>query len=265
MATFFHDWAEKTGQPHMTMISMGFKTLQACMDGRLEEAVNLSQKIMDLANDSEFALAAQAIQLTFCLRPISHLGVVDSIINEDFVETIPGHFAKAMVLSYLGRNNEAYVILDQLSQNLEENPVLANFAGGYLFIMSFETALMCGHKKMIEMVIERVFDRFKNIDQKTTGVFYTTIIPRHLGAGAAILGRYDEAKTYYQKAIDIAKDMRFRPELALSRFQLAELILEHFPNEKEDALAHLNFAIDEFKEMKMQPSLEKAQALKDSL
>jgi len=27
----------------------------------------------------------------------------------------------------------------------------------------------------------------------------------------------------------------------------------------------LNFAIDEFKEMKMQPSLEKAQALKDSL
>ena len=56
--------------------------------------------------------------------------------------------------------------------------------------------------------------------------------------------------------------MRFRPELALSRFQLAELLFEHYPDEKEEALEHLNFAIDEFKEMKMQPSLDKALELK---
>ena len=98
--------------------------------------------------------------------------------------------------------------------------------------------------------------------KKQPAFYYTTIIPRHLGAGAAMLGRYDEAKAYYLKAIDIAQDMRFRPELALSLFQLAEMLLEHYPDEKEEAIEHLNFAIDEFKEMKMQPSLEKAQALK---
>jgi len=110
-----------------------------------------------------------------------------------------------------------------------------------------------------------VLRRFENNDLKTTGVYYTTIIPQHLGAGAAMLERYDETKTYYLKAIDVSKDMRFRSELALSPFQLAELLFEHYPDEKEEALAHLNFAIDEFKEMKMQPSLEKAQALKESL
>jgi hypothetical protein len=31
--------------------------------------------------------------------------------------------------------------------------------------------------------------------------------------------------------------MRFRPELALSRLQLAELLLEHYPEEKSEAIA----------------------------
>ena len=34
-------------------------------------------------------------------------------------------------------------------------------------------------------------------------------------------------------------------------------------NEKSEAVENLNFAIDEFKEMKMQPSLEKAEKLKE--
>jgi hypothetical protein len=40
--------------------------------------------------------------------------------------------------------------------------------------------------------------------------------------------------------------MRFRTELALTRLQLAELLLEHYPDEKSDALEHLDFAINEF-------------------
>lgn len=52
--------------------------------------------------------------------------------------------------------------------------------------------------------------------------------------------------------------MRFRPELALDRLQLAELLLEHYPDEKSEALEHLDFATKEFREMKMQPSLERA-------
>ena len=45
---------------------------------------------------------------------------------------------------------------------------------------------------------------------------------------------------------------------ALTRLQLAELLLEHYPDEKDEALGHLNVAISEFREMKMQPALERA-------
>ena len=59
--------------------------------------------------------------------------------------------------------------------------------------------------------------------------------------------------------------MRFRPEIALTRFQLAELLLGHYPQEREEALEHLEFVIEEFEEMKMKPSLERAQNLRDTL
>ena len=43
----------------------------------------------------------------------------------------------------------------------------------------------------------------------------------------------------------------------LTRFQLAELLLERYPEERAEALGHLDFAIGEFQDMKMQSSLER--------
>jgi hypothetical protein len=62
-----------------------------------------------------------------------------------------------------------------------------------------------------------------------------------------------------------ASKMRFRPEVALTRLQLAELLLEHYPKERVEALEHLDFAIAEFRDMKMQPSLERALRHKEIL
>jgi len=53
-----------------------------------------------------------------------------------------------------------------------------------------------------------------------------------------------------------------RPEIALIRLQLAELLLENYPSERNFALEHLDFAIGEFREMKMQSFLERAKMLK---
>ncbi len=91
---------------------------------------------------------------------------------------------------------------------------------------------------------------------------FITCIPRHLGAAAALLGRYEEARTYYNQAIKVTTEMRFRPELALTRLQITELLLQHYPEEKADSLEYLDFAIKEFGEMKMQPSLERALKLR---
>ncbi len=45
--------------------------------------------------------------------------------------------------------------------------------------------------------------------------------------------------------------MRFCPEVAFTQLQLAELLFEHYPNEKSEALKHLDFTVNEFREMKM--------------
>jgi hypothetical protein len=81
----------------------------------------------------------------------------------------------------------------------------------------------------------------------------------------ALLGRYDEARQHYSEAIRVCTEMRFRPELARTRLQFAELLLEHYPQEKKEAIEHLEFVIREFREMKMQPSLERALRHKDKL
>ena len=83
-------------------------------------------------------------------------------------------------------------------------------------------------------------------------------VSRYLGSAAYLPGRYDEARQHYLKAVMVCTAMRFRPGLALTRIGLAELLLDHYPNEKKDAIEHLHFAIKEFREMKMQPSLERA-------
>jgi hypothetical protein len=53
--------------------------------------------------------------------------------------------------------------------------------------------------------------------------------------------------------------------LTLTSLRLAELLLEHYPNERTEALEHLDFAIKESREMEMQPSLERALRYKEIL
>ena len=92
-----------------------------------------------------------------------------------------------------------------------------------------------------------------------------TCVARHLGAAAALLGRHEQARKHYREAIKVCTDMKSRPELALTRLQLAELLLERYPKERAAALEHLDFAISEFRDMKMRPWLERALRHKEIL
>jgi len=86
-----------------------------------------------------------------------------------------------------------------------------------------------------------------------------------MGGAAALLGQYEEARQNYQEATKICAEMRFRPELALTGLQLAELLLDHFPQERAEAISHLDFTIGEFRERKMQRSMERALGNKEIL
>jgi hypothetical protein len=67
-----------------------------------------------------------------------------------------------------------------------------------------------------------------------------------------------KARAYYEQALERAGRIHFRPEIALTHLEIAELLLGHSPDQRKEALEHLDFAMAEFREMKMQPSLERA-------
>jgi len=136
-----------------------------------------------------------------------------------------------------------------------------DYALYWVDVALLEGATLIGHKK----ATEALFDQLAGKTPHVISYFSPTCVDRHLGATAALLGRPEEARNHYQEAIEVCTKVRFRPELALTRLGLAVLLLEHYPDEKEEALEHLDFAINEFREMNMQPSLERAMRHKEIL
>ncbi len=249
--------SERSGQPYMVIRSLVDEALIDVFYGRLEEAVDIGRRVMKMG--AEFDLlkfAGQTVQPSI-LRPRLHLGNAERLLQISLVDQRP--LFQSYFLALLGRTEEARDIVDQVIKDQSE---ITGGHGGLLLwsVLLLETAVLIKHHEAAEIVL----NGFKGIKVRAT-TLHPTIISRHQGAAAAMVGRPDEARDYYQKAVKIATDMPFRPELALSRFQLAELQLEHFPDERNEALEHLDFALEEFKEMKMQPSLEKAEVLKNSL
>ena len=166
-----------------------------------------------------------------------------------------------LVLAHLGRKDEASEILEQWVVRRPGIGTAEDETPTFVDSLFLEAAVLTGHRPAAELLL----NRFTGTGVCTSGIFYPTCIPRHLGGAAALLERYDEARKHYQEAIRVCTEMRFRPELALSRLELAELLLKHYPQEKSEAIAHLDFCIPEFRDMKMNTSLERALRHKEIL
>jgi len=88
----------------------------------------------------------------------------------------------------------------------------------------------------------------------------------HLGGAAALLGRYDEAPRALPGTIRVCTESGSGRSWPSTRLQLAELLLEHYPDEtRRMPLEHLDFRHQGFREMKMRPSLERALRRKEIL
>jgi tetratricopeptide (TPR) repeat protein len=250
-------------------MSAGMDALLTLMDGRLEDAMDMARHIRSRGEEAgasqnvnvymqaSFAdyraqvyLGRNLEALERALRDVS--GVADRF---SAIALLP------LVLAHLGQKDEVSEILERLVVRRPGIATAEDETAAYWDTLHLEAAVLIGHRRAAELLL----NRFGSTSVVISGIFYPTCVPRHLGGAAALLGRYEEARKYYQEAIKVCTETRFRPELALTRLQLAELLLEHYPNEKKEALEHLDFAIKEFREMKMQPSLERALRHKEIL
>jgi hypothetical protein len=133
--------------------------------------------------------------------------------------------------------------------------------GTHFLVTLLETAVLIEDRELCSVLAQRLAPA-----AFLSNAFVEWTCPaRHLGAAAALLGEPDKARAYYLQALEAAGKIRFRPEIALTRLQLCELLLEHYPDERTEALEHLDFTIGECRDMKMQPSLERALSHRDIL
>jgi eukaryotic-like serine/threonine-protein kinase len=252
--------------------SMNADGILALMDGRFEDVMEIDVRIRSRGEETGTQASADMYANTISTMALVHTGAslkgytrnqIDMILATPVngMSVVPGTSFAAVWLASVGRKEEAAKILER---NVVQRPgigTLEDETGIVTDIPFLEASVLIGHRQAAELLL----NRYSGTGLCTPGIWRTTCIPRHLGGAAALLGRYDEARQHYQEAIKVCTEMRFRPELALSRLQLAELLLEHYPQEKKDALEHLDFAIKEFREMKMQPSLERALRHKEIL
>jgi class 3 adenylate cyclase len=168
-------------------------------------------------------------------------------------------FLAPRALLALGRSDEAVPIFEKF-MSVNRDRLTTDEAGlsSWMIASLMETAVALGDATTATTLLDLIADA-KTV---TGGAFNATSIDRHRGAAAAFLGEREQARAYYETGIKVTSQIGFRPELALTRFQLAQLLLEHYPEDRDEALAHLDFAISEFHEMQMAPALEKAIGLK---
>jgi len=258
--------AERSGQPNLLILSMVNDAVLAIWDGRLEEAVAIRRRILTRGEELgilEFA----AVWTSWVLPAKVHLGDAGRALelmlqgSRNVSRNVVTEALIMHCLAHLGRYAE---VAEMLERQVVARPGIGSVKDetiASLDVGALQAAVLAGHRPAAELLLRRL----AGSSIHTSGLWFTTCTGRHLGAAAAFLGRPDEARKYYQEAIKVCTEMRFRPELALTRLQLAELLLEHYPDEKKEALEHLDFAIKEFQDMKMQPSLERALRHKDIL
>jgi serine/threonine protein kinase/tetratricopeptide (TPR) repeat protein len=237
------------------------------IDGQLQEAAKCYDDVLRFGAEMGVPLMAMVLADRFGPRLCGYLGWGRDGLRrlEEWAQAVelsvplPAHI-RAYYLVCGGEREEVMTTLDEVADHYTAEPErIRHWFGGLVLVL--ETAVLANHKRATGVLSRVLADSV----YKTTGLILPTCVARHLGGAAVLLGRHEEARKHYKEAIKVCTKMRFRPELALTRLQLAELLLEHYPKERAAALGHLDFAISEFRDMKMQPWLERALRHKDIL
>jgi len=187
-------------------------------------------------------------------RALWYLGRATDALLGELPDVYRAHLAnRALVLSLLGRCDESIAIRGRfagIESSSDETAV-------HWLTLLFEAAIRCGDNGTVEVLLHRL----SVVADQVSGWLLVSF-GRLLGEAAVLVGRRDQAMNYFEKALDICRQLRFRPELALTRLDVAELLSRQADTIPPEVLEHIDFAIAEFESMHMQPHLQRALELR---
>jgi tetratricopeptide (TPR) repeat protein len=213
----------------------------AVLDGRLQEAIETLDVTLALGQELGIGTFATSFSEGIVLGVWNYLGQYEEGVAR---MTIP-RAGRIWCLVGAGRHDEARELLKAFPpiNSVQVWSFRLQIAGGLSDLPAAGEAL----------------DRLATVPECVMGAWDNlSIVARNKAEVLVQAGEVAAAHRELETAISQASTLRFRPELALSRLGLAELLLEHYPDERDAAIEHLDFAIAEFQDMKMQPALERA-------
>jgi hypothetical protein len=249
--------AARTRDADVTARWLAASPVPRILEGDLEGALNASTDIRNAGLGMDSVLGLNVNQ-----RPLAHLGRKNEALaifeqaqarggNTATISMNPA--TEPLWLAEAGQLDAARESLALHMRRVTESPTAAS-TPWVLLLYLLEAAVLVGDGD----AARKLLPLLEPVASACCADFAWVTPGRIMGGAALLLGKPGEARRYYDLALAGATTIRFRPEIALTRLQLAELLLEHYPDERAAAIEHLDFAIAEFRDMKMQPSLERA-------
>jgi hypothetical protein len=246
----------------------GNQALRLILDGNLESAFDLSKSAILFGQDSGvFSIfpAQSAMQAAVYLGRTAEVFSFDTRISQfavtRYVALAYGGSTAGSVEATQRDEIERRLVagnLDRVSQNRIADLALATRIGDEHTIRTVLVDLALATRIGDEHTIRTVLDELSGTDSIVTVPAVLFSVRRLCAEAARALQNYDEAIRFALQAITDCETIKHRPEGALSHLLLAELLLEHHPEDRDTAIEHLDNAIAELTEMKMQPALERA-------
>ena len=253
---------------------------RAKLDGELEHVVEARARIINRADELGISGTGRLMAEHLLFRPLLYLDrgeealaalpEAERLVGSPTFSS-PVRFGwSALCLAHMGRLAEAKAQLSEYLEQLNLSPEEDDTPAVILATL-LETAVLVEDREAASVLAKRLIG---NVALSNSNSLHLVNVARHLGRAAALLGDRTTARANYQRALDWASKIRFRPEIALTRFELAKLLLSEAQDASESHLAealrseaeeHLDFAIAEFQAMKMAPALEQAFRQKDLL
>jgi DNA-binding CsgD family transcriptional regulator len=267
--------AERTHVATATLFVLERNVILSIVDGRLQDAVAELPRFMEVADELGASLRGRQFALTLLFAPAMYLGLADAWLTAfqeiaalagSFAQSIIFVGARAVCLAHLGRVDEARALV---AQQLDREPgpgrdEETSWEGHIgVQVQLLQAAVALEHQEAAQTFIKRL----TSVSHLANGGhLWWNCLGRHLGDAAALVGDRAAALSFYAQALEAAGKIRFRPELALTHVSLAELLVQE-PDDaaRSDALDHLEIAIPELQNMKMQPALERALALRENV
>ena len=128
------------------------------------------------------------------------------------------------IFSFLQNNqlDKALELIDWLIELRRKRGTSQDETGSWEDVFLLEACIRLNQTKAIQFL----YDRLKDCRHVTTAIFSTTCTALHLGRAAELLGHPDKALNHYKDALKVATAIKYRPEMAIARYQICPAVAE---------------------------------------